>query len=272
MTKKEKKPRSFLYTALPFFIMAHAGHHFLTALPQALLPFFQTEFNLTVATAAYVPMAFAIASATGQLPAGWFADKLGPAILIAIGTVGVAFGGVFVGFSQTFVMLLVGLVILGLLSGGYHPASTPLISASVKPEQRGRALGLHLVGGNSAFFIAPLIAAAIAGIWGWRGAFFTLAVPTAVFGIIFYIYLTRHAGKTHVENAKRQIIEDSPPQPGYKRRLIAFLTMTETGAVFAPIMGLIVDKYGFEKGYTQAGIAIVTVTLAASLFLRDSRG
>lgn len=209
--------------------MAHAAHHFLTALPQPLLPAIRDEFNLSYTRVAFVPMAFALSGATGQIPAGWMADRFGPVILIAIGTVGVAMAGVLIGLSQTFFILICFLVLMGLLSGGYHPAATPLISASVEPRQRGRALGFHLIGGNSSFFITPIIAAFISGFWGWRGAFLTLAVPTAALGIVFYIYLTRQSGKAHVAAVKRRIVDEKPPQPGYKRRLIAFLSMIVIG-------------------------------------------
>ncbi len=178
-------------------------------------------------------MAFALSSATGQLPAGWFADRFGPIPLIMIGTLGVAVAGVLVGISMNFIMLIVFLMLMGLLSGGYHPAATPLISASVSAQQRGRALGFHLVGGNAAFFVAPIVAAAIIGIFGeesgWRYSYIFLAVPTVIFALVFYFYLSRHGGKAHVENVRKQIIDERPPQPGYKRRLIAFLTMMVLG-------------------------------------------
>jgi MFS family permease len=124
-------------------------------------------------------------------------------------------------------------MLMGLLSGGYHPAATPLISASVDPQQRGRALGFHLVGGNSSFFVTPLIAAAIINAFGpdngWRYSYIILAVPTVVFALIFYLYLTRRGGKAHLETVKKKMITEKPPQPGYKRRLIAFLTMMVIG-------------------------------------------
>ena len=221
----ESKSRSFFLTSLPFFILAHAAHHFLTALPQPLLPAIRDEFRLNYTKASLVPMAFAISGATGQLPAGWLADRAGPTLLIAIGTIGVALAGALIGLSRSFIMLISFLLLMGFLSGGYHPAATP----SVKPQQRGRALGLHLIGGNSAFFVSPIIAATISGVWGWRGAFLGLAIPTIVFGLIFYIYLTRKAGKAHVEGVKQKLHKERQPQPGYKRRLIAFLTMVILG-------------------------------------------
>ena len=41
--------------------------------------------------------------------------------------------------------------------------------------------------------------------------------------MIFYVYLTRRSGRSHIEAAKRKAASDKPPQPGYKRRLIAYL-------------------------------------------------
>jgi MFS family permease len=214
---------SFILGSLPWFIMAHFAHHLLTALPSPLLPAIRSEFDLSYTQASLVTTVFALAGGAGQLPSGWFADRFSPFLLIGIGTLGVAVGGILVGFSQTYVMLLVFLLLMGLMTGGYHPAATPLIMASVKPHQRGRALGLHLVGGNSSFFVAPLLAGPILTVWGWRGSFFAMAIPTAIFGLIFYIHITRRTGRSHLETARKKIASDKPPQPGYKRRLIAYL-------------------------------------------------
>jgi MFS family permease len=209
--------------SLPWFIMGHFAHHLLTALPGPLLPAIRSEFSLTLPQASLVTTVFALSGGAAQLPSGWIADRFSPYLLIGMGTIGVAVGGILVGLSQTYVMLLACLFFMGLMTGGYHPASTPLILAAVKPEMRGRALGLHLVGGNSSFFLAPIFAAPILAVWGWRASFLSMAVPTAIFGGIFYIYLTRWSGRTHVEAAKKRVLSDKPPQPGYKRRLIAYL-------------------------------------------------
>ncbi len=226
MDNPKSKERSFFITTLPFYILAHCAHHLLTALPMPLLPFIRTEFGLGYAQASLVTSAFALANGAAQVPAGWFADRFGPMFLMMVGILGVALAGILVGFSQTYLMLLIFLILMGLLAGGYHPAATPLISKSVEPKHQGRALGYHLIGGNASFFLAPVVAGATAGVWGWRGSFFGLAIPTAIFGLIFYFYLRGRVGKTQAQIVRRGLGEEKPPPPGNVRRMVAFLTMT----------------------------------------------
>jgi MFS transporter, FSR family, fosmidomycin resistance protein len=237
---------------LPWFIMAHFGHHLLTALPGPLLPSIRTAFGLNNFQAMLVTTAYAFSSGAGNIPAGRMVDKVGPTILLTIGTLGVAIGGLATGLSNSYIMFMVFLVVMGFMTAGYHPASTPMILSAVEPEKRGRALGLHLVGGNASFFIAPLIAGGVMVLWpsmGFRGPFIILSIPTAIFGIIFFIYLTKRGGLTHVHAAKQRLAEEKPPQPGYKRRLWAYLIQMVVGggagmSVQALMSLFIVDRLG----------------------------
>jgi len=113
---------------------------------------------------------------------------------------------------------------MGILSGGYHPTAAPLVSASVPEEKRGQALGLHQMGGTASLFLAPLLAAGLATLMGWRGTFIVLSIPIIIFGIVLYIILTRHGytGKPLHENTLSYTIKINPP--GHLRRLIAFIT------------------------------------------------
>ena len=45
---------------------------------------------------------------------------------------------------------------------------------------------------------------------------------------------------------------------------IYYFSMTESGAVLAPILGLIIDHFGFYNGFTIASVAIAVVVLACS--------
>ena len=176
---------------VPLFVLAHFGHHLVAALPVPLLPMIRSEFLLDYTQSGLILSVFGLSIGFGQLPAGWLADRLGPRILITIGISGVAAAGLALGLSRSFSVMIICLALMRLLGGGYHPAAPPLLSARIDPKNRGRALGLHMIGGSASFFLAPIIAAAIAGAWGWRHSFIILSVPTVLFGVAFYILLGR---------------------------------------------------------------------------------
>jgi MFS transporter, ACDE family, multidrug resistance protein len=217
---------------LPWFIMAHFGHHLLGALPSPLLSNIRDTLGLSNFQATLVTTAYSFASGAGNLPGGKLTNKFGSTIMMTIAIVGVAIAGMLAGLSRSYAMFLIFLTLMALLSGGYHPASTPMILSAAEPEKRGRALGLHLAGGNASFFVAPLVAGVIIRFWpsmGFRGPFVILSIPTLVIGVIFYIYLTRHGGMAHVQTAQKKAVPDLPPQPGYKRRLWAYLFQMVVG-------------------------------------------
>jgi MFS family permease len=257
---------------LPFFIVAHCFHHLLTALPQPLLPFIRAEFNLSYTQSAFVVSAFTLSNAFSQLPAGFLADRIGTRALITVGIVGVAVAGILVGLSHTYVLMLVFLMLMGLAGGGYHPAATPMISSAVEPNQRGRALGFHLIGGNAAFFLTPVIAGAIASAnifgLGWRGAFLGLAVPTAIFGIFFYYFMKRRPGMSRSGPTTGKGFNETPPLPGYKRRLVSFLVLTVLGGglgmsitAFLPLY--VIDKFGASD---QVAASLLSILWSSGLW------
>ncbi|MEJ2739905.1 MAG: MFS transporter [Dehalococcoidia bacterium] len=260
------KKSSFFISVLPFFIVAHCVHHLLTSLPQPLLPFIRAGFNLTYTQSAFVISSFALANAFSQLPAGFLADRIGTRALVTIGIVGVAVAGLMVGLSQTYVMMLVFLMIMGLAAGGYHPAATPMISSAVEPNQRGRALGFHLIGGHAAHFLTPVIAGAIAGanILGlsWHAAFLVLAIPTAIFGIFFHFFMKRHPDMTQERAAPGKSLNELMPSPGNIRRLVSFLILTVLGgglgmSIIAFLSLYAIDKFGVSEQVAASMLSIV---------------
>ena len=247
---------------LALFALAHFMHHLLTALQVPLLPFIRDDFALDYTQAGVVTAAFNIPYGISQLPAGWLADHIGPRLLIAIGICGVALAGFLVGFSQTYILMIVFLGLMGVLGGGYHPASPPVISALVEPKNRGRALGVHLIGGSASFFLTPLIGVAIATAWGWRGSFITLAVPTMAFGIVFYVLMGRRAATKRAEHRITNSHNEAPPTSGRLRRLTAFIILsTFAGAVIFSIISFVplfmVDHFSVSKETAAAFLALI---------------
>jgi MFS family permease len=249
---------------LPLFVLAHLTHHLLTALPVPLLPFIRDDFGLTYTQAGLVISAFGVVYGVSQLPSGWLADRIGPRMVINLGILGVAATGLLVGLSQGYLMLIVFLVLMGLLGGGYHPAATTMISAIAGPKNRGRAMGFHMVGGSGSFFLVPLIAAALAAAWGWRGTFIALAIPTIVFGIYLHVMLGRQVKARRAEDKTTTASTETTPFARRLHRLIPILVLsTFAQAVILSVVSFIplylVDHFGVGKEIAAASISLVYV-------------
>ena len=173
------------------FALAHFVHHLLTAILIPLLPFIRDGFGLTYAQTGTIVSAFTLAYGFGQLPAGWIADRVGPRYLLAAGISGVAIAGAMLGLSGSYGGMIACLVLMGLLGGGYHPSASPLIAAAVPREKRGRAIGIHIVGGSLSHFVAPLFAVFLAGLLGWRGVYLSTALPVFLFGLWLLLLMIR---------------------------------------------------------------------------------
>ncbi len=259
------KRHAMLGGMLPLFVMGHFSHHVMTALTVPLIPFIRGSFNLDYAASGLVVSAFTLAYGIGQLPAGWLADRIEPRKLMTVGISGVALASVLVGLSNTYGWMIVFLVLMGILAGGYHPSAPPLILAAVRPENLGRALGLHNTGGGASYFVTPLLAVAIANAWGWRGSYIWLGIPMILFGIAFYFLLGRHAPRES-GISRRDKHDAEQVRSEQIRRLTVFLILTSfTSAVvtstvsFVPL--LLVDHYRMSK--ETAGVAYAILYTAS---------
>jgi len=205
-----KQNLRLLFSGLvPLFVFAHFGHHGVGAMMRPLMPMIRSDLGLNLTQAGYLMSAFTITNGLAQLPAGWLADRFGARLMVLLGITGVAVAGFFIGFSNSFMALVIFLVISAIMGGGYHPASAAAISSAAPPEYRGRALGFHLVGGTSAFWIVPLLIAPIAATWGWRMPFRIIPIPFAILGVLLYILIGR---TTRAIAIRKQENGGSPPE------------------------------------------------------------
>jgi len=259
------------FKLVPLFMLSHFSHHVMTALVAPLLPFIRSEFTLNYAQSGLLISAFSLTYGLSQVPGGWLADKIGPHLLILMGISGVAVAGALIGFSQTYLMLIVSLVIMGVVSGGYHPSASPLISSSVEPKYQGKALGLHIVGGSTSFFLAPLIGVGLAAAWGWRGAFLGLSGPFFLVGIVLFLLIRRQrvtmqkprssSGSDEAPEVTRPETSGPEATTDLPRLIIVIvltlLTRVLGGAVQAYIPLYLVDHFGVDEKTAGAFLSII---------------
>ncbi|MDF1592260.1 MAG: MFS transporter [Desulfobacterales bacterium] len=254
---------------LPLFMLAHFGHHLVNSLPIPLLPMIRQDFGLDYTQSGLLISAFSLSYGLSQFPAGWLADRVGPRILLFIGISGVAMAGLLAGLSQSYGILLVCLVAMGITGGGYHPAAPPLISAAVEPKNRGRAMGLHMLGGSIPFFLAPLIAVALTALWGWRASFIVLAVPTILLGGVLYVVLGRRLKARAVESAaagSKGGAEGSAHGNFHQLAPIIIISTFAHAVTFCMVAFIplfLVDRFGLEK---EAAAVFLSIFYSAGLW------
>lgn len=117
----------------------------------------------------------------GAIPSGMLADRYGSRRLLIICVFAMAMSSLATGLSFSIYALAVSIGFLGLAASIYHPSGLSFISRNV--EKKGKAMGIHGVGGNIGLALGPLVSGSAAVIWGWRSGFIVFAILGFILGI-----------------------------------------------------------------------------------------
>jgi FSR family fosmidomycin resistance protein-like MFS transporter len=164
---------------------AHALHDGFTDLLNVLYPLLQAQFGLSYAAIGALKSVYSGAMASGQIPSGWLATRLGGVKVLAAGTALIAIGYCVAGFTGSLYGVIAGLLLAGLGGSTQHPIGSSLV-ASAFPGLRSRtALGTYNFTGDLGKMALPAVFAVIAASLGWQQAMVVIAaVAVAGAGII----------------------------------------------------------------------------------------
>lgn len=81
------------------------------------------------------------------------------------------------------------LIIMGVLSGFYHPSAVSELTNRFEDKRRGRVIALHMLGGSLGFVIGPLLGAVIADGLNWHWAFLILSLPSIIAAPLAFMQL-----------------------------------------------------------------------------------
>ena len=109
---------------------AHALHDGFTDLLNVLYPLLQAQFGLSYAAVGALKAVYSGAMASGQIPSGWLAGRLGGVAVLAGGTGLVALGFGLAGLSGSLKGVVLGLLLAGLGASTQHPIASSLISSA----------------------------------------------------------------------------------------------------------------------------------------------
>jgi FSR family fosmidomycin resistance protein-like MFS transporter len=245
--------------------VTHALHDGYTDMIYILLPLWQSEFGLDYAALGVLRSVFVGAMASLQIPAGLLSEKLGGAVVLALGTALAGFGYCLAGAGAGFTMLLVALFIGGLGSSAQHPVASALVARAFAGPRSLTALGTYNFAGDIGKMILPATLSLMLLGMAWRPALSILGCLGFVLAVIIFVVTPRYGSESATgRRAKAEAVPNKPPQPQAFPLLVAIGIIdsaTRMGfLLFLPFVlkdkGASVQTVGFALTLIFAGGAV----------------
>ncbi|HEY7301957.1 MAG TPA: MFS transporter [Xanthobacteraceae bacterium] len=181
--------------SIAFLNWAHAIDHYVMLILATVVIDLAVVYQRSYAELIALGTPSFIAFGLFSLPAGWLGDRWSRRNMIALFYFGCAGSLLLAGLAPNLLVLTVALTGLGIFAAIYHPVGTAMLIAQAR--SRGRSLAFNGVCGNLGVAVAAALTAALAGAFGWRGAFLVPALVCVVSGVIYLRLVPdgRHSGE-----------------------------------------------------------------------------
>ena len=258
--------------------IGHALTHWYPATFYLLLPLIGKELGLSYSQIGLVMTCQYVAGAISNVPGGMLVDTVGrKGLLMALALFWVGFPYLLIGFSHSYLMLLVCMSMVGIGNNLWHPTAIPTLARQY-PQNKGLVLSMHGMGGNAGDALAPLAIGGLLTFLTWREVVILNVIPGLLMSSVILLFLgsvklarkknkavTPAASDDHVQGlaeymaALRQLVKN--------RHLIylsissAFRAMTQNALLtFLPVF------LAYEMGYSPFLIGACMFLLQAAGF------
>ncbi len=196
----------------------HLLNDMMQALFPALYPSLKVQFHLSFAQIGLVTLAFQLTASLLQPAVGFYADKRPMPFSLPFGMVFTLVGLIVLSLAQSYGVLLIAAMLVGLGSSVFHPESSR-VARMASGGRHGLAQSIFQVGGNIGSALGPLTAALVVLRWGQRSiAWYSLVALLAIFVLwnvgVWY--------KTHGLTRMRRAAQSLQSSPGLPRRRVLF--------------------------------------------------
>jgi predicted MFS family arabinose efflux permease len=164
-----------------------------------LMPFVQPDLRLDNLQVGMTASALALSWAVSGVMIGWLSDRWQKRkILLVTATVAFSLCSFVSGLAGSFLVLLGARLLMGFAEGGVLPISQSLVSAEVRPEHRGIAMGVMQNFGSNLLgsTVAPLLLVPLALAFGWRSAFFVSGIPGLITAALIWLMVREREPQT----------------------------------------------------------------------------
>lgn len=249
--------------------LGHTFTHWYTASFYILLPYITLELGLSVAQAgSLVTMMFVFKTIAG-MPIGAITDMMTRKnLMLALSLLLAGLPFFFMGLSHTYIILMFLVIVMGIGSEMWHPASFAILAARF-PSKKGFVFGFHGMAANLGDLLAPVILGGLIAVMTWKEVVLWNVLPGIVASVLI-LFLLRKINFAVIKNIEENKLNISDYLVGFKQLfknrtvlMLAFASgfrsMAQTGLMtFLPLylaieMGLSPIWVGIYVSILQAG-------------------
>lgn len=236
----------------PFLVLGHLVNDTSANLLTGLLPALTSLYGLSYLLAGVVAMVFNMTSSILQPLLGRWFDRTQAFWLLEAGIAVNCVAMSLAGIAPSYIILLLLVAIAGLGSAAFHPPSFSAVVRSGGPA-RGRAMGIFLSGGNTGFFLGPLVGGLLVSALGLPGSLALLPI-----GVVTALLLFR----TRVGDRQSMPSSTDQTQPANKRLVALLATITAFRSIAIQSAVTFLPLY-----FVAEGEPLLVATSIASLWL-----
>lgn len=141
-----------------------------------LLPTIERELAISHSQAGFFFFLSSGGYLAGLLSSGWLASRVSHRCAILVSSAGIGAAMSLVAVAGSLWLMRAGLFALGFAAGLYMPSAIATITSLVDRAHWGKAIAIHELAPNAAFFISPFIAELFLSRASWRAAFGALGL------------------------------------------------------------------------------------------------
>lgn len=225
----------------------------------ALIPFLQTEFQISLTTTGLLLTMLWGSYAIGHIPGGILGDRIGEGNILVYSTL-ISAGTVLVlTISVNVLMLFTGTVAFGLATALYGPTRFTVFT-NIYSERAGSAIGLTMAAGSLSNTVLPVLATFVATSLTWRYGFGMFFPPFIAVIVVLWIVLPgRTSGQTsEVNELSKQTV----------RRIVTGIRQSSITGIVSVQICLSFVIQGFASFYPKYLISVkgISPAFAATLF------
>ena len=230
----------------------------------AVFPLIKTDLNLSDTELGFLASSFMIVYMCFAPFVGYFGDRVRRPLIIGVSAIFWSISTLFSGLIRTYGQLLFTRSAVGIGEAGYGTVCPSYLAEWFPPERRGRVMALYALGIPAGSAIGYLLGGFLGQHFGWRNAFFIVAIPGVLLGIMA-LFLT--------ETPEKKQRSEHIPFKGYaallKNRTFLLICLAQSIGTFS-VGGLAawMPSYfvrTFEISVGKAGFLFGLVTVLAGL-------